>query len=106
MTQSKIFAQKTIEFLIDTLEVHDAELFDLDCDDLKLQLSFENRGTLLINYHQTTEQIWVSSPLSGAHHFALRDQTWICTRSGQGLMDLLSQELKSLTGESISLNVA
>ncbi len=106
MTHSKLLAQQTLETLTDILQTYDQELFDLDCDDLKLQLSFESKGTLLINYHQTTEQLWVSSPVSGAHHFALQDKTWICTRSGRSFIDFLNQELHLLTGENINLNVA
>lgn len=105
MTQAQSSAQKILEHLTDLLQDYDQDLFDLDCDDMRLELSFANNRILLLNYHQTTEQLWMSSPISGAHHFVYQEGTWICMRSGRQLIALLSEELKLLTGETINLNV-
>ncbi|MFM7631077.1 MAG: frataxin family protein [Alphaproteobacteria bacterium] len=53
------------------------ERADLSYDGSVLSLVFDAGGTAVINLHQASGQIWVSSPISGAHHFSLReDGTW------------------------------
>jgi frataxin len=105
ITHSQSAVSHLFQKLTDALEGYDQDLFDLDCDDLKLELLFGNGSVLLINYHQSTEQLWVSSPKSGAHHFAHRDNEWRCTRTAQKFMEFLTNELQQLTGEKINLDV-
>lgn len=52
-------------------------------------------GTWLVNKHAPTRQIWLSSPLSGARHFAFDAASgqWRNTRGGDDLLALLSSEL-------------
>src|SRR6185369_8146506 len=52
-------------------------------------------GTWLVNKHAPTRQIWLSSPRSGARHYAFDDGTnqWEDTRGGADLLTLLSAEL-------------
>ena len=54
-----------------------------------------DRGTWLINKHAPTRQIWLSSPLSGARHYAFDEAsgTWRDTRGGDDLVSLLSAEM-------------
>jgi frataxin len=51
-------------------------------------------GTWVINKHAPTRQIWVSSPRSGARHFAFDAGSgqWRDTRGGPELLALLSDE--------------
>ncbi len=49
------------------------EKADLSYDGSVLSLVFDAGGTAVINLHQASGQIWVSSPVSGAHHFSLRE---------------------------------
>ena len=53
------------------------------------------KGTWVVNKHAPTRQIWVSSPLSGARHFAFDEPSgeWRDTRGGPDLLSLLSTEL-------------
>ncbi len=51
------------------------------------------KGQFLLNYHGVMDQIWLSSPLSGAHHFVYQDDQWICTRTGRDLEDILRNDL-------------
>lgn len=56
------------------------EQADLSYDGSVLSIVFDAGGTAVINVHQASGQIWVSSPVSGAHHFSLReDGTWAST---------------------------
>ena len=52
-------------------------------------------GTWVVNKHAPTQQIWLSSPLSGARHYAFdsRSGQWKDTRGGPDLLALLSAEL-------------
>ena len=52
-------------------------------------------GTWVINKHAPTQQIWLSSPRSGARHYAFDSASgqWKDTRGGPDLLSLLSAEL-------------
>lgn len=52
-------------------------------------------GTWLVNKHAPTRQIWLSSPKSGARHYAFDAGSgqWRDTRGGTDLIALLSAEL-------------
>ena len=52
-------------------------------------------GTWIINKHAPTRQIWLSSPKSGARHYAFEAGAglWQDTRGGAGLLTTLSGEL-------------
>jgi frataxin len=54
-----------------------------------------NHGTWLVNKHAPTQQIWLSSPQSGARHYAYDAGTgqWKDTRGGPDLIAHLSGEL-------------
>ena len=68
-------------------------------DDAELQggiLTVEGEaGTWIVNKHAPTRQIWLSSPQSGARHYAFDDGSgqWKDTRGGPELLALLSAEL-------------
>jgi frataxin len=52
-------------------------------------------GVWVINKHAPTRQIWLSSPKSGARHYAFDDASgqWCDTRGGAHLLDVLAAEL-------------
>jgi frataxin len=52
-------------------------------------------GTWVVNKHAPTRQIWVSSPKSGARHYAFEAGSgeWRDTRGGGELLATLSAEL-------------
>ena len=68
-------------------------------DDAELQggiLTVESdAGTWIINKHAPTRQIWLSSPKSGARHYAFEPGAglWQDTRGGTDLLNTLSDEL-------------
>lgn len=78
---------------------------EVDLENGILTVELEGGGTYVINKHAPTRQIWVSSPTSGATHFA-RDQgtgRWIDTRGGRDLARLLSDEIRAATGAELAL---
>ncbi len=52
-------------------------------------------GTWVVNKHAPTRQIWLSSPRSGARHYAYDAAAgqWRDTRGGDDLLSVLSAEL-------------
>jgi frataxin len=52
-------------------------------------------GTWIVNKHAATRQIWLSSPKSGARHYAFEQAKglWQDTRGGADLLTTLSDEL-------------
>ena len=52
----------------------------------------------ILSFHEPTSQIWLSSPISGAHHFELKDKknfkSWFSTRDIKlNLYDLIHNEI-------------
>jgi len=54
-----------------------------------------NAGTWIVNKHAPTRQIWLSSPVSGARHYAFDadSRRWHDTRGGDDLLSVLGAEL-------------
>jgi len=52
-------------------------------------------GTWVVNKHAPTRQVWLSSPKSGARHYAFDPSSgrWADTRGGQDLLSVLGLEL-------------
>ena len=77
------------------IEALEAELGD-DADLQGGVLTVEtDEGTWVVNKHGPTRQIWLSSPKSGARHFAFDEasQLWKDTRGGADLLATIDTEL-------------
>ncbi|KAF8819064.1 iron donor protein CyaY protein [Cardiosporidium cionae] len=58
------------------------EVEELDFRDGVLSIDFGKYGTFVLNKHYITEQIWYSSPSSGAHYFEFTSHPpWISLRT-------------------------
>lgn len=69
--------------------------FDFDQESQKITIHAP-KGILLINWHGVAKEIWVSSPVTGAHHFSWNQATWKNTRSDDIFMEQIKQELDNL----------
>lgn len=59
-----------------------------------LTVELEDGGTYVVNLHRPNRQIWLSSPASGAWHFARNGAgEWVSTRGSEKLLALLEAEL-------------
>lgn len=101
----KVTAQKTLDFLAACLEdlLDDKGEIEETAESVKIILP---EATLLLNFHAPSNQIWLSSPLSGALHFSWDDQAtqWISTRPPyENLLFSLEKDLSHLCGFSINL---
>lgn len=83
-------AFKTLNTLFEQLEKSG---FECECDGHSLAFDSPDGRPYLLNYHGVTQQIWLASPLTGAHHFRLQDGCWVSTRGTEDLMALLEKEL-------------
>lgn len=66
---------------------------DIDEDGESLTIEFDNGQTWLINIQSHHQEVWLSSPLTGAHHYKLTQGKWLNTRDDSELRTVLLAEL-------------
>ena len=94
------FKKKALETLDDIFNLVESKFdnYEVDYEDENLRIdSLEGKGTFIVSIHTPTSQIWLSSPISGAHHFESKSKDsveWISTRdTNLNLKQLLIKEL-------------
>ena len=94
--------KKALETLDDIFNLVESKFdnYEVDYEDENLKIdSLEGKGTFIVSIHTPTSQIWLSSPISGAHHFESRSPEsieWISTRDANiNLKQLIIKELGS-----------
>lgn len=100
-------AEQTLQLLLTGLEAmadrHQqagaAGDYEVDWGHDVLTLTLPNGRQYVINKHRASQQIWVSSPISGGWHFAwdAGSASWQSTRTSQELLALLLAELPDLS---------
>ena len=79
----------------------------LECEQAPgtLTLTPAGAGTFLLSKHAPLRQLWYSSTLSGASHYAWdgTSRAWLSTRGGDDLATLLADELHQATGQRVLL---
>ena len=99
MTEFKKKASETLDDIFNLVESK-FDNYEVDYEDENLRIdSLEGKGTFILSIHTPTSQIWLSSPISGAHHFESRSPEsieWISTRDANiNLKQLIIKELDS-----------
>ena len=96
------FKKKALETLDDIFNLVESKFdtYEVDYEDENLKIeSLEGKGTFIVSIHTPTSQIWLSSPISGAHHFesiSPESSEWISTRDTNiNLKQLIIKELDS-----------
>ena len=90
------------------LETKLDDRIDVELQEGVLTVDMEDGGRYLINKHAPNRQIWLSSPKSGAWHFACTGPgaSWVSTRdAGTTLGALLRQEIGAATGVYVDLSL-
>jgi CyaY protein len=85
-------ASKTISSIaqqIEELDLHSELDVSIDNDVLKIESGF---GIYIINKNSALKEIWLSSPVSGPHHFTYAGQSWL-SKSQTNMIDVINQEL-------------
>lgn len=97
-------ADETLEGLLQRIEDLLGDRADVDLRDGVLTIDLDEGGHYVINKHRPNRQIWLSSPSSGAAHFAYDPEGgWVSTRGGDTLHTILEQEIAALTGRPARL---
>lgn len=78
----------------------------VDLRDGILTVELDDGRQYVINKHAPTRQIWLSSPVSGAGHFAHEPASgvWRSTRGGAVLTDLLASEFEAAGGRPVTFD--
>ncbi|WP_084756166.1 iron donor protein CyaY [Candidatus Paracaedibacter symbiosus] len=92
-------AQQTLHHLADHLEAQTD--LDIELTGLQLTICDDRRQTFLLNFHGPTNQMWLSSPATGAHHFQWNGTAWVSTRTELSLFEILSADMQQLFKETV-----
>lgn len=71
-----------------------------------LTIELKDGGKYVLNKHGPLKQLWLSSPKSGAWHFAHDEakREWRSTRGPETLDQVLARELSEATGASVAFD--
>ena len=99
-------AERTLELLMSRIEERLQDRLEIDLAGAVLTIELDDGRTYVINSHVPNRQIWLSSPISGATHFAYDapSATWRSTRGDATLKALLAAELGAATGTDIAFD--
>ncbi len=102
----EIHAEKTLHVLFEQIDNALGDVMDVDLEGGILTIELASGSQYVINKQAPNREIWMSSPLSGAKHFYFDEEknTWIDTRDGGNLYDLLSSELAQASATAFSLS--
>ncbi|NQV46505.1 MAG: iron donor protein CyaY [Rhodospirillaceae bacterium] len=98
-------AGSTLEAFMEAIDGTLGEQLDVDLEQGILTIELAGGGQYVLNKHAPSQQIWMSSPVSGATHFDYREQGggWVSSRGDELLAPMLSGELEQATGIRVSL---
>ena len=99
-----VLADEFLERIADIIDEALGDRIDVDFQHGILTLSLENGGQYVINKHGPNREIWLSSPVSGAWHFAPNDGDWISTREPRALLSILLADELVVFGERLSFS--
>ena len=89
--------------LQEQLDEVDAEI-DSELASGILTLTFETASKIIINRQTPNRELWVAAK-SGGFHFRYVSPTWVDTRSGQSLEQLLSRVISEQAGSRIEITL-
>lgn len=86
-------ATQTLDAIADAVENTLGDAYSVDWAGEILTLEDEHGKQYVLNKHVPTEQLWLSSPVSGAWHFVWQNDSWVSTRGEDTLNNILLKEL-------------
>ena len=91
--------------IADRLEAQLGDIVDVDYEQDVLTLELEDGAQYVINRQTPARQIWLSSPISGAWHYAQDENgVWRATRGAKPMRQLLVEELSQRLGRAVELD--
>ncbi|MCK5545794.1 MAG: iron donor protein CyaY [Rhodospirillaceae bacterium] len=110
MENFEIMVEKTIESLFEAIMREIGDMAEVDLEGGILNVELDDGRVFIINKHSPNRQIWLSSPLSGAHHFSFNEGAgdegagaWVSTRDAGQLLGLLEDEFAIIKGGPVNL---
>ena len=91
-------ANKTLNKIFDIVNSLNYDL-EIDFFDNNITIEIDDGRVFVISIHEPSKQIWLSSPLTGAHHFAQSTELnqWISTRNSDiELFSIIKNEIKNV----------
>ncbi|HKP23232.1 MAG TPA: iron donor protein CyaY [Dongiaceae bacterium] len=99
-------AAEILDSLFEQIEDQLGDWLDVEMGGGILQIELPDGGAYVVNKHAPNREIWVSSPKSGAWHFAPADGgAWRSTRGTEELTALLAGELSAASGRAVQLEL-
>jgi frataxin len=99
-------AAEILDTLFEQIEDQLGDWLDVEMNGGILQIELPDGGAYVVNKHAPNREIWMSSPKSGAWHFAAgADGAWRSTRGAEELTALLAGELAAASGRSVQLDL-
>jgi len=103
-------AGEVLDALFEQIEDQLGDWLDVDMTGGILQIELPDGGTYVINKHAPNQEVWLSSPKSGAWHFAQVEGeggggAWRSTRGAEELTVLLAAELAAASGRAVKLGL-
>ncbi|HJR20595.1 MAG TPA: iron donor protein CyaY [Dongiaceae bacterium] len=99
-------ATEILDTLFEQIEDQLGDWLDVEMNGGILQIELPDGGAYVINRHAPNREIWVSSPKSGAWHFAPgADGAWRSTRGTEELTALLAGELAAASARAVQLDL-
>lgn len=99
-------AAEILDTMFEQVEEQLGDWLDVEMNGGILQIELPDGGAYVINKHAPNREIWVSSPSSGAWHFAAGDDgAWRSTRGTEELTALLAGELSAASGRAVRLEL-
>jgi len=99
-------AAEILDTLFEQIEDQLGDWLDVEVNGGILQIELPDGGAYVVNKHAPNREIWLSSPRSGAWHFAARtDGAWHSTRGSEELTALLAGELSAASGRAVQLEL-
>ena len=100
-----------LDTLFEQVEDQLGDWLDVEMNSGILQIELPDGGVYVVNKHALNREIWVSSPSSGAWHFAAAEAgaegggAWRSTRGAEELTALLAGELSAASGRAVRLEL-
>lgn len=103
-------AGQILEELFEQIEHQLGDWLEVDLEGGILTLELPDGGKYVVNRHAPNREIWMSSPRSGAWHFAAAESgDWPSTRPGPAgpvaFPALLADELGAASGRAVRLTL-
>lgn len=102
----------TVEGIVDSLEHSLVE--EISSNGGVLTIETAGKGTFIVNKQAPAVQLWLSSPISGPHHYDMvtvrrgaaeveEVTEWHCDKNGHSLQAKLEEELSEIIGTPVKL---